>query len=83
MRRGLSSRGGASAGGVGLRRAPPLQYARILLEEGRLPLAAEGWSTYHPPLFYAAAALVQGLGGGAASLKALPLLAGLGYRAAA
>jgi hypothetical protein len=55
-----------------------LQYLGILLDEGRLPLAAEGWSTYHPPLFYAAAAGVAALGGGAAALKAVPLLAGLG-----
>jgi hypothetical protein len=34
-----------------------LEYLHILLDEGRLPLATEGWSTYHPPLFYALAAL--------------------------
>jgi hypothetical protein len=55
-----------------------LEYVGILLERGALPLAAEGWSTYHPPLFYALSALVVGLGGGDAALKALPMLAGLG-----
>jgi hypothetical protein len=34
-----------------------LEYLHILLDEGRLPLATEGWSTYHPPLFYGLAAL--------------------------
>jgi len=55
-----------------------LSYVDHLLEHGELPLAAAGWSTYHPPLFYAASALVEWLGGGAAALKALPLLSGLG-----
>lgn len=53
-------------------------YAERLLADRTLPAAAEGWSTYHPPLFHAAAAAILGLGGGTASLKALPLLAGLG-----
>jgi hypothetical protein len=55
-----------------------LYYVEQLAEHGRLPLAAEGWSTFHPPLFYAASALLSALGGGEAALKALPLLAGLG-----
>ncbi|MDJ0850389.1 MAG: hypothetical protein QNK04_18615 [Myxococcota bacterium] len=55
-----------------------LQYVAILLEQGRLPLADEGWSTYHPPLFYALSSLAASIGGQAAALKVLPLLAGLG-----
>jgi hypothetical protein len=55
-----------------------LLYVERLLETGALPQAVEGWSTYHPPLFYGFAALVATLGGGDAVLKALPLLAGLG-----
>jgi len=52
-------------------------YVEQLLATGQLPAPAEGWSTYHPPLFYALAAGVQRLGLGDAGLKALPLLAGL------
>lgn len=55
-----------------------LEYVKILLESGRLPLATEGWSTYHPPLFYLLSAGVATLGGGDAALKLLPMLAGLG-----
>ena len=55
-----------------------LEYVGILLEQGRLPLADEGWSTYHPPLFYGLSALAARLGGVPAALKVLPLLAGLG-----
>jgi len=35
-----------------------VQYLRILLEEGRLPLAEDGWQAYQPPLFYLLAAAV-------------------------
>ena len=55
-----------------------LYYVDQLAQHGRLPMAAEGWSTFHPPLFYGAAALLSALGGGEAALKALPLLAGIG-----
>jgi hypothetical protein len=55
-----------------------LAYVDHLLAQGTLPLAGDGWSTFHPPLFYAASALVNWLGGGAAALKVLPLLSGLG-----
>jgi hypothetical protein len=34
-----------------------LAYAGRLLAGGGLPLASDGWSTFHPPLFYALAAL--------------------------
>lgn len=53
-------------------------YVEQLLATGQLPGPADGWSTYHPPLFYALAAGLQRLGLGDAGLKALPLLAGLG-----
>jgi hypothetical protein len=33
-----------------------LQYLRMVLEQGHLPLANEGWATYHPPLYYLALA---------------------------
>jgi 4-amino-4-deoxy-L-arabinose transferase-like glycosyltransferase len=36
-------------------------YTGILHFEHRLPLAAEGWSTFHPPLYYALSALLWGL----------------------
>jgi len=53
-------------------------YVAQLASTGQLPLATEGWSTYHPPLFYALAAGVTRLGGGDVAWKALPWLAGLG-----
>jgi len=53
-------------------------YVLQLASSGRLPVATEGWSTYHPPLFYGLAAGVTKLGGGDAAWKALPWLAGLG-----
>ena len=54
-----------------------LLYAEHLLASRSLPDAAQGWATYHPPLFYALAALVASLGGDTA-LRALPFAAGLG-----
>jgi hypothetical protein len=54
-----------------------LHYLRILVDEGRLPQAAEGWSTYHPPLAYALAALFETVGGDNA-IKLVPFLSGLG-----
>jgi hypothetical protein len=35
-------------------------YALTLLEERRLPQPLEGWSTFHPPVYYVAAAAVWG-----------------------
>lgn len=55
-----------------------LLYAQQLLETRALPDALEGWSTYHPPLFYALAAAVRGLGGEAEALRWLGVLAGVG-----
>jgi hypothetical protein len=33
-------------------------YVRTILEEGRLPHPVEGWSTFHPPLYYLVGAAV-------------------------
>ena len=41
-----------------------------------MPLATDGWSTFHPPLFYALAALLAPIG--ASALHALPWISGLG-----
>jgi hypothetical protein len=50
-------------------------YMNHLVGHGALPLATDGWSMYHPPLFYAVAAAVSGLGERA--LEVLPWLAGI------
>jgi hypothetical protein len=62
-----------------------LEYVQILYSEGRLPTAAEGWSSYQPPLFYALAALVtaaahqiDGERLALGAVKLLPFLCGLG-----
>jgi hypothetical protein len=61
-------------------------YVDMLRTTGAVPVATDGWSVYHPPLFYALAALCQwiaeslaGPGREAADfgLKLLPFLAGL------
>jgi len=54
-----------------------LHYMDFILDERALPLAADGWSTYHPPLFHLASAAVASLGGGDAALKVLPFVSGL------
>jgi len=61
-----------------------LLYVDILREQGTVPVATDGWSVYHPPLFYAAAAVCEWIGealagrdGGAFGLKLIPFLAGL------
>jgi hypothetical protein len=51
-----------------------LAYVEWIRREGALPLATDGWSTFHPPLFYVAALAT---GGSAALLRALPFAAGL------
>jgi len=62
-----------------------LAYVDWLRDAGTLPLATDGWSTYHPPLFYAASAglaaageLLSGASGWRLGLKLLPWAAGLG-----
>jgi hypothetical protein len=59
-----------------------VRYVQHLRAAGRLPLPADDWSTYHPPLFYLlgalAAALGEALGVAAATVqKLVPWLAGL------
>jgi hypothetical protein len=51
-------------------------YVEALRAHHALPLATDGWSMYHPPLFYVVAATLAGLGESA--LAALPWLCGLG-----
>ena len=57
-----------------------LYYAGWIREKLALPLATDGWSTYHPPLFYALSALVLPASGEpvGAALKLLPFLGGFG-----
>jgi len=38
-----------------------LEYIKIISEEYRMPKINEGWSTYHPPLYYIASAAVKKL----------------------
>lgn len=38
-----------------------IQYVQIIKNEKRLPLANEGWSTYHPPLYYTLSSLLPGI----------------------
>jgi hypothetical protein len=59
-------------------------YVDWLQQNLSVPVATDGWSVYHPPLFYAAAAVLEWLGevvagssGGIIGLKLLPFLAGL------
>jgi hypothetical protein len=57
-----------------------LYYAAWIREKGSLPLATDGWSTYHPPLFYALSAPLLPAEGEpvGALLKLIPFLGGLG-----
>jgi len=36
-----------------------LQYIQIIAEEKRIPKSDEGWSTFHPPLYYVASAIIK------------------------
>jgi hypothetical protein len=53
-----------------------LAYVDALRAHHAVPLATDGWSMYHPPLFYVVAAALAGLG--ASALAALPWICGLG-----
>lgn len=55
-----------------------VSYVGSLFETGSLPVATQGWSNYHPPLFHALTLLVEQLGGGESAWKALPWLSGVG-----
>jgi hypothetical protein len=59
-------------------------YVDFLRTHVAVPLATDGWSMYHPPLFYGLAAVLQWLGeavaggaGGIAGMKALPFVSGV------
>ncbi len=61
-----------------------MDYLRFLAREGRLPLPDEGWSAFHPPLFYAitgglraAFGTEEGSTGDRVLLHLLPMLSGL------
>jgi hypothetical protein len=53
-----------------------LAYVEFLREHHAVPLATDGWSMFHPPLFYALAALIAPLGSHA--LRVVPWISGLG-----
>jgi len=65
-----------------------LYYIDFLREHHAVPMATDGWSVYHPPLFYMAAGALQWLGsvfgsigavdGATFGLKLIPFLAGFG-----
>lgn len=60
---------------VGFDASNHLAYIEQLRATHALPLATDGWSMYHPPLFYLLSAALYGLGDRA--LKVLPFIAGL------
>jgi hypothetical protein len=72
------------APGYGFDAAQHLEYVAFLMAEGRVPLATDGWSMYHPPLYHLIEASAMGLaaplGGMASTLaqKGPSFLAGLG-----
>src|SRR5262249_25521418 len=61
-----------------------LRYVELLRGTGAVPLPSDGWSTYHPPLYYALVAALQGTLGALGpawsgiGTKALSFAAGLG-----
>jgi 4-amino-4-deoxy-L-arabinose transferase-like glycosyltransferase len=62
-----------------------LAYINYLLNNGRIPLANEGWQTYQPPLYYIVSAAAVSASNAifapqklAYSLKLIPFLCGLG-----
>jgi hypothetical protein len=79
---------------VGYDAEPHLDYVRFIVENGRLPLATDGWQMFQSPLFYLLAAPVYALSSSTLGaeglvklLRVLPLACGLAqieivYRAA-
>lgn len=57
-----------------------LYYMQFVINKQSLPYATEGWSTYHPPLFYLCSAFIEMLNPRQMTfkLKFIPFLAGLG-----
>jgi hypothetical protein len=60
---------------VGFDAQAHVDYLEFLRAERALPIATDGWSMYHPPLFYLLGACLQTVG--AHALKVLPWLCGL------
>jgi len=69
---------------VGFDATNHLAYLEFLRTRHGLPLATDGWSMYHPPLFYAASWLLAwigdqiGAGPARLSIKWIPFLCGIG-----
>jgi len=62
--------------GFGFDSGPHVDYMRFILEQHRLPLASDGWSMYHPPLYYLAGAAVHALfDGSVVALRAMNAVA--------
>jgi hypothetical protein len=62
-----------------------LDYLHAMRSEGRIPLATDHWSAYHPPLFYLASAALEEIATwlrrmrpDVIALKLIPFLSGLG-----
>jgi hypothetical protein len=62
-----------------------LDYLHAMRREGRIPLATDHWSAYHPPLFYLASAALEEIASwlgrmrpDLVALKLIPFLSGLG-----
>jgi hypothetical protein len=65
-----------------------LYYIEFLREHGAVPMATDGWSVYHPPLFYLAVGGMEWIGslfgsigsvdGATVGVKLIPFLAGFG-----
>jgi hypothetical protein len=70
---------------TGFDAANHLDYLDLMRRDGRIPLAADEWATYHPPLFYLASAALEELATclgrtrpDAVAMKLVPFFAGLG-----
>jgi hypothetical protein len=55
-----------------------IAYVDWLRREHALPLPTDGWSMYHPPLYYALVALSEAIASGAVATKLPSFAAGLG-----
>ncbi len=56
-----------------------LKYLLYMMENHRIPLATDGWSMFHPPLFYLLSlGMLDILPGGYPVLKIIPFLCGVG-----
>jgi hypothetical protein len=67
---------------VGFDAQSHLQYVDLMATQRAVPLATDGWSTFHPPLFYALSATLAGAGAagsasGRLTLKAVVFVAGM------